>query len=444
VKWLQRCCWLAAWSVWLWLGVGLYRELPREVGPAVCKIPFTSCVTRAYGFDGPSRLVVGDLRKGAPKTAGLYDTENGDCIARFPMPNVEWNLSWADSAMHHRHVVVKQRDQGWLQALDLADGVCHTICPDRVLGFAVHPAEPVVAFTASTDKLSDQRLAVYDLKTHRLLFETVVTERKRTLNRLFFIPGTDKLVVMGSFRGSYRPSDGTTVFICTIPRLGGQSKVEEFDVALPRLQWATTSRNGRIVIGGDTPAFAVFDFAEDRVVFSRPLQEGEPTSLPSSAMQYPPAISSDGRTVLGDWPQTLWDVEAGAPLWKARSLDFAIPDLWFADPASVGTRFVVQERWQEFWKDWVPGRFYTTLAYRDARDGSLLFRVQQTDDNIGAGSFNADWTLVVATGSVYRLPPRVNWPLLAFCQLILASPIVMLWAILRWRKRLRSRKAVAP
>src|ERR1700752_391625 len=33
MKWFVRLLWLAAWAFWLWLGLGLYRELPRELGP---------------------------------------------------------------------------------------------------------------------------------------------------------------------------------------------------------------------------------------------------------------------------------------------------------------------------------------------------------------------------------------------------------------------------
>src|SRR5262245_2431773 len=33
-RWLPRSLWLAAWSFWLWLGFGLHRELPRQVGEA--------------------------------------------------------------------------------------------------------------------------------------------------------------------------------------------------------------------------------------------------------------------------------------------------------------------------------------------------------------------------------------------------------------------------
>jgi hypothetical protein len=36
-------------------------------------------------------------------------------------------------------------------------------------------------------------------------------------------------------------------------------------------------------------------------------------------------------------------------------------------------------------------------------------------------------------GVVYRYP-TVNWPLLALCQTILALPLVLLWAMLRWRR----------
>src|SRR5262245_10823400 len=31
-RWLCRGLWLLAWSFWVWLGVGLYRELPRDIG----------------------------------------------------------------------------------------------------------------------------------------------------------------------------------------------------------------------------------------------------------------------------------------------------------------------------------------------------------------------------------------------------------------------------
>src|SRR3954470_7591683 len=38
-RWLPRFLWLLAWSGWAWLGVGLWRELPRDLGPVVCRLP---------------------------------------------------------------------------------------------------------------------------------------------------------------------------------------------------------------------------------------------------------------------------------------------------------------------------------------------------------------------------------------------------------------------
>jgi len=41
---LPHFLWLAAWSFWLWLGFGLYRELPRDLGPVVCQVKLRGLV----------------------------------------------------------------------------------------------------------------------------------------------------------------------------------------------------------------------------------------------------------------------------------------------------------------------------------------------------------------------------------------------------------------
>jgi hypothetical protein len=38
-------------------------------------------------------------------------------------------------------------------------------------------------------------------------------------------------------------------------------------------------------------------------------------------------------------------------------------------------------------------------------------------------------------GEVYAFPLPPNWPLLVFCQLMLAAPIVIFWMFLRRRKK---------
>jgi hypothetical protein len=57
-----------------------------------------------------------------------------------------------------------------------------------------------------------------------------------------------------------------------------------------------------------------------------------------------------------------------------------------------------------------------------------------------------DETLAVtADGTVFQLPFRTDWPLFLVVQTILAVPLVLLWTVLRWRRKQRARLAsVAP
>ena len=58
----------------------------------------------------------------------------------------------------------------------------------------------------------------------------------------------------------------------------------------------------------------------------------------------------------------------------------------------------------------------------------------------GLGCISNDGRLAVDTdGTVYEMPLRVNWPLLAACQTVLASPLILLWLGLGWRRRLARR-----
>ena len=66
-----------------------------------------------------------------------------------------------------------------------------------------------------------------------------------------------------------------------------------------------------------------------------------------------------------------------------------------------------------------------TVAVRDRQSGRLLFRL---------------WGMPAAVEAVVLgEPPPVNFPLLALCQAILALPLVLLWAVLRWRRKGRMR-----
>jgi len=443
-RWLSCSLWLLAWSVWLWMGVRLHRELPRDVAPPVCRIPNPPIQTRTThvaGFDGPNRVVVAELTEDAPKTVCIYDTATGLCVARYPAPNLGWQVASYDSVLHHGHwLVIKQ---GVLDAVDLGDGASYRVNTRDVMEFGVHPTKPLVTFLESY-RPSGQRLGVYDLRAHRLVFESRLSMAKGEVDPPFFVPGTDKIVLMT--RVNKRPDgDGrTTLSIYTLPSLPSSEVLPEtIDVGFTGPRYVTTSHTGRAAYGSkESGAFGVYDFVHRRAVFSRHLEDFESHLLPVGAHVIPPAISADGRTVLGDWPQALWQVDSGEPLWKARSFEVAFPDLVRAAPGCVGARFVVLEQWHQLWSNWLPNFRYRTLAHRDARDGSLLYRVTFLEPI--DGKYSADWSLLISdNGSVYRLPPPVNYPLLALCQTILALPLILLGAVLRWRRRLRLRLASA-
>jgi hypothetical protein len=91
------------------------------------------------------------------------------------------------------------------------------------------------------------------------------------------------------------------------------------------------------------------------------------------------------------------------------------------------------------WNAWLPSR-WQTAALRDPDTFAVVARewrgrVSSKPGMYGRSLHENPEQLLVADlrGVVYRYP-TVNWPLLALCQTILALPLVLLWAMLRWRR----------
>src|SRR5262245_58348328 len=90
MKHLIGVFWLLAWSVWFILGVGLYRELPRELGPVVRVLPFQSR-ERTMGFlpDGKSVATMLLPGRNGPTTIFVYDVETGNRVRTISGPSYE-------------------------------------------------------------------------------------------------------------------------------------------------------------------------------------------------------------------------------------------------------------------------------------------------------------------------------------------------------------------
>src|SRR5687768_10262419 len=88
---VKRLLWTAAWSAWLWLGFGLYRELPRKPAAAVCELSLRGGIDDIpLGFAGDSdrfmvaRNLTGRLE--GPKAIELYDADAGTVHRRIAIP----------------------------------------------------------------------------------------------------------------------------------------------------------------------------------------------------------------------------------------------------------------------------------------------------------------------------------------------------------------------
>src|SRR5688572_1621593 len=87
---LKRFLWLFAWSVWIWLGFGLYRELPRNLGSSAFMIPLDGKLLPLGFVDNGSVLAV--LKQ--PSNRSGYDllfweTVTGRSMADLNKPGLQ-------------------------------------------------------------------------------------------------------------------------------------------------------------------------------------------------------------------------------------------------------------------------------------------------------------------------------------------------------------------
>jgi hypothetical protein len=194
--------------------------------------------------------------------------------------------------------------------------------------------------------------------------------------------------------------------------------------------------------GWKKSAVEVFDVDERRTVFSQPHLREDPAN--ASKRNAPmslqpeferPTISVSGRTVIDARSKALWNVNTSRVLWRAKPYE-RVMDL------GDGEHFNVIELWNQLWNG-TPSAKYWTRAVRSSESSGLIVRTVGTlvvDPRL----WNSSKTLGIGhDGSVYRLPLPVNWPLLALCQSILALPLILLWALLRYRRRRAARRQPA-
>ena len=436
MKWVKRGLWVAGWCVWVWLGAGLYRELPRDLGPKACDLGLHDN-DNLYGFlgDGSTILTERVDDKLKQRTLTIRNSltnaiERGIDASRF------WNANIAAIMPQFSLLVCEQPNDGATHpdtpsVVDLRTGEIRSY-PRIGRVDRVHRSLPRASFHYFDPSTKDySRLTVIDLLSGAELFRWTLPPETRPQYSLTWpslFVGDSQIAVPTRYR---RLKDA-------------ECFLEAWSITANRLQVKfSTSVVGDYAIGSssryvawyemDTQPYgvAVYDVDRgERVLYVPP----EKSRLPRGwgSLSVAPAFSLDGRRILSPPTGCIVDIPTKRRVWQAReneAVSRVADDDWFE----------TVETWNPtFWK-W--STTFQTFVVRKIADGSIESR--NWTSTLAFCQYNADRTLLLKDGVVYRLPLQLSWKLLALCQTILALPLVLLWAALRWRRKRRMRMAGA-
>ena len=432
---LKRILWLAAWSVWLWLGFGLYRELPRELGPVVCALPLKSTEdAMSFLHNRPSILTFDDDPDERLPIVRLRNERTGEIERETKSEGVGIPRSFGffNFFLHGFHgrceAYPRSSDSKWpVFVLDLSTGEWRRF-DDIGTDPRFHPTKPWVMFGRNEGSSDDDAVIVIELKTGRRIFDSrdhIPKERIRLArtSRAFFI-GDDAIGI--PFAAEQR-KNAVALEIWSMTTGTMLLRIDGVDGC----ERATTSSDGRIAWYGrwTTGATEVFDTATGERLLAVPPEMRRIANRFAGDM-VSPAFSLDGKRVLSAPAGGLFDIATGERVWDAADHE----SVWIVRPPD---RFEVREHWK-FSLFGKPIDF-STFAVRRLDDGEFISR--SIYSSLGEFRSNADETLFLENErTVRQLPLHVNWLYMAIAQTILAIPIVSLWAMLRWRRRRRMRR----
>jgi len=466
---LRRLLWLLAWIVWAWLGYGLYRELPRDPVSVESTWEFGANQRFLCWLPGePTAITIEDGDADSPSMVRSWDALTGRLKSEFSGPGDV--IDRPDCYCLPRHGLLlcdarpelpgKPASQNW-SVLDLKTGAWLDLpCKKGDGGGVVFaPTKPLAVFHhdqrrrlprrsgESTDRYEqDWLVLVVDLTTGRIALRLTNGVGGQPFRDLFSPPifaGDDAIVLETRV-----PSSGFDA------KSNLRNRVEywRFDSpATPSSVWLgmrmredpVASRTGRVAwhrIGTRPEEIDVVDLATGKTLLHVPPPgERQPPEMKDGMIvvhsYYPaPVLSLDGRTIQLPSENAVRDVDTGTVLWKEREGERA----GTADP--LGTLEIAEE-WPPLFNGWP--RNLKTYALRDLRTMRLLQRTWvSTAAQVGRPPSTDTW-LLDDNRNVCRLPATANYPLLLLSQSILALPLILLWALLRWCRKRRLRLASA-
>ena len=440
MKWFKRGLWLTAWSFWLWLGFGLYRELPRMPGRLASKLSFERDRDRPVGFiaDTDNLVAIRGMHPTDEKAVEVYEAATRKRLQTFPTEEFTYEeLASHWFAKRHGVLFVTHNSRRFingdggpfhgLNMLDVTNGRWRRITTSSLHDIVLHDDQPWIAFFEYGSAWPRRKQVIlYDFVADKRLLVRVDRADSRIVERPFFIPARATLVIPVRSPGPNKTLDDVEFELWDLNRKPLEPRVVK--------GWRvgdqpSIAANGRVAFGAHDPAsIHVFSIDEGRLLFSdvanaeRPIGQFRPQHHWINV-----GISRDGKRAIGSSTKAVWDVDSGKKIWRTQEHQTALA-------VGDGEHFQVLEQWGNIWNKWFPSLKYNSVAIRRFDTGQLVHRAEQSTW-ISPLHWNSSRTLAVdLDGSVHRLPYVVNWSLLALCQTILALPLVLLWALLRWRR----------
>ena len=467
MKWVKRGCWVAAWGVWVWLGVGLWRELPRDLGSPTCRLPLDKSEIIVGLLDDPVAAVSVAKSDDDRMNVRLWNVTSAATTRSFAGPI--WFADWvADLVRRNGWLNPKYRllltNAPWersgrppnaFSVVDLETGQWRRLNVPDHCSATLHRERPWALFLEDAKLWTGYEATVVDLRTGNHLFRWPSEHSPRNGLRLlsaFFVGDGIAL----SLREPEEKESGPEQFIewwLLTPELRRASRQT---IAVPNVIDAT-SLTGRLAWRENMhfDECCVYDLACGRMVFDtrkpHPREKGSVFFSYAFRLPTPLLLSSNGSLFFDG---SVRDLAIGCVLWspRAESPETVAGDLssqWYLRMNDLATAsdprgwFETTETWKLRLGTW--NKDATTHGMRSARTGALDFRcyspvvtAESWFDRAPDVTTDRNW-MVSENGVVHQLPPQPNYLLLALCQAILATPLVLLWAVLRWRRKRRVR-----
>jgi hypothetical protein len=210
LKWLL---WLSAWAVWIWLGVGLYRELPRKYGKPIGRINFHSDAMLLGFLGASSHFAVIRESKESHTTVEVIDLETDRLVGSAPGPRKSDYLTGSSGDSNIEFIAARTapnangalRTSGFF-LLDLNCWEWRRPSNRIARSFTLHENKPRMLFV-DDDLSGGPTIVVMDFESGKELFARKLPERTFVYGPPRFIPNSDCLFISTSTDPGERDDD---------------------------------------------------------------------------------------------------------------------------------------------------------------------------------------------------------------------------------------------